>query len=1011
MIRPPVDVRTAFLLSIFGLLTYTPAATAGQIINPTSPTNSCVNRGGTINLQNLFPYLDGGSMGFENGDPNQSPPIDPYPEVVRDASYTPYIPYTPSVTRDPNRANYSYVANIQNTRNRYQHTGITDPIYGETGRFFVTDQNEDVPILSFELPELEPNQFYEYSFWAANAEYDLPPHLIEVYINNVLSSGANYMIAYPRSLIWEQYGFTFATDSRSSTTLEMRLSSFGLSGGDLYIDNIQLRQCNFSAVYSSAPASYGEASHTNSTSEQITLGTSVENPAFTQTLEVPNFGNYVLENIPVRNTGTKNATLHSWIDFNQDGIFSIEEYASTSVRPDDTLASLSWNIPVGTASGSSYIRFRITSGELIPDDLSTQAVDESAQGNALDGEVEDYRISIIDIKPSTAPFLCDSSLYIVIGSGAANPFSQLNRIDRSTNPFTFTPIGSPVSEYNYNALAYNPVDNYLYAIVEVATATSPFQSGEILRIGENGIPISLGQAQGDAFTYSPNAGTFLADGTYIVGRQANPIYSLDVTTSPPTAISRGQVTNTSFEDIAVNPYDTTSGRVYAIDDNTDRLVYFNINNPAAGSTPAIPGGSSTFNHDRNSQFFDIYGNLLYHSASTSNLYIVKSDGSAELLASSDTGDTHDGASCFAVGLTKDVSATEPVPAGQSVTYTYRIANSSSIPMNLTLADDLRTVGDYSGSIDFESETPVGGFYGEINAASGNIVLDSNNQVLTVSDIVVAPQSFATVTAEVVIPENAEPEIYYNQATLTGMPPGFLSLVASDYPPTPVYEDPTPVVVTEPIANSPNILLVKRVTAINGETSGFNGDNLAAYVNDAANPYDDNTLAVEEITPADTDSWPDPEQYLVGGIDGGSVIKNDEIEYTIYFLSSGNAEAKNVLLCDYVPLYTTFIPNSYSGQLPTLGDISGAELGIEIYRNGVSEYHTWANDGDSATYFPPGVDPADSVQFENISCDRTGINANPNGAIVVNLGDIPGAGSATDVATESYGYVRFRARVK
>ncbi|MEO0739960.1 MAG: DUF11 domain-containing protein, partial [Cyanobacteria bacterium J06649_12] len=91
-----------------------------------------------------------------------------------------------------------------------------------------------------------------------------------------------------------------------------------------------------------------------------------------------------------------------------------------------------------------------------------------------------------------------------------------------------------------------------------------------------------------------------------------------------------------------------------------------------------------------------------------------------------------------------------------------------------------------------------------------------------------------------------------------------------------------------------------------------------------------------------------------------------------------------------------------------GGIGGADLSIELFLNGSTDYHTGANDGDSATYFGPGIDPSSS--FPGIDCDgdKNGVNDNPNGAVVVNLGDLP---DATTDATGAYGYVRFRARVR
>ncbi|MEM6351792.1 MAG: GEVED domain-containing protein [Cyanobacteria bacterium P01_D01_bin.14] len=229
------------------------------------------------------------------------------------------------------------------------------------------------------------------------------------------------------------------------------------------------------------------------------------------------------------------------------------------------------------------------------------------------------------------------------------------------------------------------------------------------------------------------------------------------------------------------------------------------------------------------------------------------------------------------------------------------------------------------------------------------------------------------------------------------------------------------------ASDPDVLLVKRITAINGGQTTLVGDNLAQHKDETDNPYDDNTIppvsdpgssSYDPDSPSfvanETDQWPTPlSTYLVGGTDGGAVVPDDEIEYTIYFLSTGGIPAENVRFCDYIPSYMTFSADSFNGNAAALGSLAGADLGIEIFRSGVSEYHTGAIDGDAVTYFPPGVDPASDSRFAGIDCegDRDGTNANPNGAIAVDLGDLTNASVATSVQDESYGYVRFRARVQ
>ena len=194
-----------------------------------------------------------------------------------------------------------------------------------------------------------------------------------------------------------------------------------------------------------------------------------------------------------------------------------------------------------------------------------------------------------------------------------------------------------------------------------------------------------------------------------------------------------------------------------------------------------------------------------------------------------------------------------------------------------------------------------------------------------------------------------------------------------------------------VAPMPNLLLVKRITAINGQT-------ITGYTNEPQNPYDDNVITAAD----DTEGWPNPTVSLAGAIDGGPVLPNDEIEYTLYFLSDGAAAAEGVLVCDRIPDHTTFIPNAYRTQTPAPGGLPGANLGVTVLQAGVTTAHTAARDGDRAAYFPPGVEPASDGRFANIQCD----GPNGNGAIAVDLGNIPPATSGP-----AYGYVKFQVRVR
>ncbi|WP_017654354.1 beta strand repeat-containing protein [Fortiea contorta] len=220
-----------------------------------------------------------------------------------------------------------------------------------------------------------------------------------------------------------------------------------------------------------------------------------------------------------------------------------------------------------------------------------------------------------------------------------------------------------------------------------------------------------------------------------------------------------------------------------------------------------------------------------------------------------------------------------------------------------------------------------------------------------------------------------------------------------------------------VGGNPNVLLVKRITALNGGTKTNGGDNLAGYMNEASNPYDDNTIEpalapqLPQYPTADTDKWPNPSTFLIGGVNGGNVKPGDELEYTIYFLSTGDNEANQVLFCDRIPNNTTFIPTAKAGDPQAApGGLPSADRGIIVRLNGQNQTLTNAQDGDIGRYFPPSEDPVAFYASQNPSRQIKCGGANTNGAVVVDLGTLPSAtGSGTP--TGSYGFVRFRGRVK
>jgi uncharacterized repeat protein (TIGR01451 family) len=734
-------------------------------------------------------------------------------------------------------------------------------------------------------------------------------------------------------------------------------------------------------------------------------------------------------------TAAGNGRLNAWIDWNGNGDFT-DAGEQIAIDADVSGGTLNVTVPAGATVGNTYARFR----------YSTQT-GLTPTGAASDGEVEDYQVTIAADDgnlPLGSPFTCDSTFYITIGPGGGRD-QQLYDVDRSGATFTFNPIGAATNtaggypvNFDYNALAFNPIDNYIYAYINRSDATDGLYSpGNVVKIGNDGIVHSLGIPTGGNISGSFFAATILSDGTYVIGAGGK-FATLDVSTTPPT-ITNSQVTvsGIQFNDFAVdprNPASVSGKEVYGINENgsQDILVILDMTTfpPTIKSQATNPTG---FNHNAGSQFVDAFGTLYYRSNSTNTLYKVNTDsnspdyGKATAITTAPSGGNHDGVSClFATAMEKEVQnidgspITEPVPAGETVQYVYKIATGNPLDVNgVTFTDDLRSA---------TGGNPVNGTYltdpGKVTVSngSGNITFDNSNQTLQITNLTLPGQDPATpgadtitITAEVEVPKTTTPGTYLNQSFLTDLPTIYPPSIPSDYPPSAPYEDPTPVEVTEPLATNPNVLLVKRITAINDGTTTKDGDDLSTYNQDNSNPYDDNKVDITELPEnqgdpkPDTDKWIDTTSdttstFLIGGINGGKVEPNDELEYTIYYLSAGDSEAENVLICDRVPGNVSFVPTSFNNQTAAAGGLQGSDRGIMWLKDGQQQSLTNTQDGDAAQYFPPGVEP--STVYPKIKCD----GANTNGAVVVNLGNLPNA-TAPGTPNTSYGYVRFRGKVK
>ncbi|MFN5239427.1 MAG: isopeptide-forming domain-containing fimbrial protein [Aphanizomenon sp.] len=220
------------------------------------------------------------------------------------------------------------------------------------------------------------------------------------------------------------------------------------------------------------------------------------------------------------------------------------------------------------------------------------------------------------------------------------------------------------------------------------------------------------------------------------------------------------------------------------------------------------------------------------------------------------------------------------------------------------------------------------------------------------------------------------------------------------------EDDDPTLFTS-VNNPPKLLLVKRITALNGNSTNFN----------VFDPLDATNSPTNQVS----SNWPSPNNtyttYLRGKINGGQVEPGDILEYTIYFLSAGGVPAANTKICDLVPDGLEFVPtgfNNDTGISPNTASDFGIVLGWDSTNTGSLPSPATPLSGASLLRLT-GVGDADGGEFfaAGTTPSTTCTAANTNGAVVVVVGGTTGIPKATapGTPTGAYGFFRFRARVR
>lgn len=361
-----------------------------------------------------------------------------------------------------------------------------------------------------------------------------------------------------------------------------------------------------------------------------------------------------------------------------------------------------------------------------------------------------------------------------------------------------------------------------------------------------------------------------------------------------------------------------------------------------------------------------------------------------------------------------VASSLAVATGNTTTFPNPLNSSVAPTLNLTYDGDT-TVGATTDDEFFTGTLPTLA-PGEILQITFETTIDDTTDSLprTEQNQATANGNNSESTPSAITPVNTD----NIDTTTTGLPNN-VTVPAGSVTQTQVATsiDPTTLTVTAPGATSPDLLLIKRITAL----IPGNGDpiqNFTGFVDDG----EDNNA--DSVVDNSDPGW--PSNYIQGVLgltntNGDQLVEaspGDIVEYTIYFLNTGDGPATNVNFCDRLSPYLTYVPTTY-GTAPDLGMrlVFGSDADIRNL--------TGVNDGDLGQFVSAGVDLTGTCKFLNDkgtatttddTVDDLGSAQNINGVVLVTPTSgtsptqlDPATGSGTP--STAYGYIRFRATVK
>lgn len=268
--------------------------------------------------------------------------------------------------------------------------------------------------------------------------------------------------------------------------------------------------------------------------------------------------------------------------------------------------------------------------------------------------------------------------------GAVGAPTTLYKIDTSANPFNFVPQGT--ATITYNAVGYNPIDNYQYGILNT--------SNHLVRIAADGSAVDLGAVTGlPSATYI--SGTFSDTGgfLYVKSNVATSTATYVINVSTKTATLLNLTFPAGMTSLSIADWAWVNGLLYSVT-NAGQLVSINPTTgvvTAIGAPNGLPAGFLGAMYGAPDGLFGSGNNP------PSGFYQFNlTTGAATLISGAPGSQSNDGSNCasqnivFGVDLsiTKTDNQAQYI-AGSNVTYTIVVKNTGPFgAQGVTVADPL-----------------------------------------------------------------------------------------------------------------------------------------------------------------------------------------------------------------------------------------------------------------------------------------------------------------------------------